>query len=66
MIYGDVEIRVDEDCWSCVAKVSPIQKIEAIKINKDNVVVIDFKQVFNKEYNELVNNCHVNLKYVIA
>lgn len=66
MTDGDVEIRVEEDCSCCMAKVSPIQKIEAIKIIKDNVVITDFKQVFNKEYNELVNNYHVNLKYVIV
>ncbi|KAK8896891.1 hypothetical protein M9Y10_014817 [Tritrichomonas musculus] len=65
MTDGDVEIRVDEDCSCCAARVSPIKKIEAIKIIKDNVVVTDFKQVFNKEYNELVNNYHVNLKYVV-
>lgn len=66
MTDGDVEIRVEEDCSCCMANVSPIQKIEAIKIIKDNVVITDFKQVFNKEYNELVNNYHVNLKYVIV
>lgn len=65
MTNGDVEIRVDEDCNCCVAKTSPIKKIEAIKIIKEDVVITDFKQVFNKEYNELVNNYHVNLKYVI-
>lgn len=65
MTDGEVEIQIDEDCSCCAAKVSPIKKIEAIKIIKNNVVITDFKQVFNKEYNELVNNYHVNLKYVI-
>lgn len=65
MTNGDVEIRVDEDCSCCAVKVSPIKKIESIKIIKDNVVITDFKQVFNKEYNELINNYHINLKYVV-
>ena len=50
-----------------MAKSSPIQKIDAIKIIKDNgEVVIDLKQVYNKEYNELVNNYYVSLKYCIV
>ena len=47
-------------------KFNPIHKILAIKIIDDNgEYVTDFKQVFNKEYNELVYNYHLCLKYCI-
>ena len=64
---GEVEIQVDEDITCCLAKSSPIKKIEVIKVIKDNgEIITDFKYVFNKEYNELVNVYHLNLKYVIV
>ena len=67
MTNGDVEVHYDEDVNCCAAKVSFIKKIDAIKIVKDdNVVITDFKQVFNKEYNDLVNKYHLNLKYVLV
>ena len=67
MTNGEVEIQYDEDCSCCGAKVSFIKKIEAIKIIKDdNIIITDFKQVFNKEYNDLVNKYHLNLKYVLV
>ena len=59
-----VEINLNEDV-GCLNK-SPIRKIETIKIVNDNgEVCIDFKQVYNKEYNELVNKYHLCLKYGI-
>ena len=64
---NEVEVQLNEDVGCCAAKSSPIRKIDAIKIIKDNgEVVIDLKQVYNKEYNELVNNYHVCLKYCIV
>lgn len=64
---NEVEVQLNEDVGCCAAKSSPIQKIDAIKIIRDNgEVVIDLKQVYNKEYNELVNNYHVCLKYCIV
>lgn len=62
---GDVEIYCDDDVSCCAAKVTFIKKIDAIKIIKDDVVITDFKQVFNKEYNDLVNKYHMNLKYTL-
>ena len=67
MTNGDVEIYYDDDSSCCAARVTFIKKIDAIKIVKDNnVVITDFKQVFNKEYNDLVNKYHLNLKYVLV
>ena len=64
---GDTEILTDDDVGCCAARVSPIQKIDAIKIHTDSgEVITDFKQVYNKEYNELVNSYHLNLKYVVV
>ena len=61
----EVEIHVEEDV-GCCGKINPIHKILAIKIIDDNgEYVTDFKQVFNKEYNELVYNYHLCLKYCI-
>lgn len=61
-----VIIMLDEDVNCCVGKTSPIQKVEAIKIVKDNgEIITDFKQVYNKEYNELVNNYHLCLKFCL-
>lgn len=62
----EVEIYLDEDIKCCATKASPIRKIEAIKIVNDNgEVVTDFKTVYNKEYNELVNVYHLCLKYAV-
>lgn len=61
-----VDIYLDEDIKCCATKVNPIRKIEAIKIvNENGEIVTDFKQVYNKEYNELVNVYHLCLKYCI-
>ena len=66
MTGGEVDIHYDEEVSCCAAKITFIKKIDAIKIVKENnVVITDFKQVFNKEYNDLVNKYHVNLKYVL-
>ena len=66
MTGGEVEVQYDEDVNCCAAKVTFIKKIDAIKIIKDdNIIITDFKQVFNKEYNDLVNKYHLNLKYVL-
>lgn len=61
-----VDIYLDEDIKCCAGKANPIRKIEAIKIvNENGEIVTDFKQVYNKEYNELVNVYHLCLKYCI-
>lgn len=63
----EVEIQLNEEVGCCAAKASPIQKIEAIKIIDNNgEIVTDFKQVYNKEYNDLVNIYHLCLKYCIV
>ena len=62
----NVEIYYDEDIKCCATKANPIRKIEAIKIIKENgEITTDFKQVYNKEFNELTNNYHLCLKYCI-
>lgn len=66
LINADVEIDFDEDVECCISKGSPIRRINYIKIIKDNgEVVTDFKTVYNKEWNELVNKYHLCLKYVL-
>ena len=66
MLNQNVEIYINEDIKCCASKVSPIRKIEAIKIIKENgEVITDFKTVYNKEYNELVNVYHLCLKYAV-
>ena len=61
-----VEIYLNEDVKCCATKANPIRKIEAIKIINDNgEIVTDFKQVYNKEYNEFVNLYHLCLKYAV-
>ena len=61
-----VEIYLDEDVKCCATKANPIRKIEAIKIITDNgEMVTDMKQVYNKEYNDLVNIYHLCLKYAV-
>lgn len=61
-----VEITLNEDVKCCASKYNPIGKIETIKIIKDNgEVITDFKNVYNKEYNELINNYHLSLLYCI-
>lgn len=63
---SDVEIYINEDIKCCAAKANPIRKIEAIKIiNASGEIITDFKTVFNKEYNELVNVYHLCLKYAV-
>lgn len=63
---GDVQIFIDEDIKCCATKSSPIRKIEAIKIIKDSgEIITDFKTVYNKEYNELVNVYHLCLKFAV-
>ena len=62
----EVEVHLDEDISCCAGKANPIRKIEAIKIIDTNgEIITDFKQVYNKEYNQLVNNYHLCLKYCI-
>ncbi|KAK8853694.1 hypothetical protein M9Y10_017255 [Tritrichomonas musculus] len=63
----DVIVFPDEDLGCCSAKTNPIRKIDAIKIIKENgEVVMDFKNVYNKEWNELVNVYHLCLKYCVV
>ena len=62
----EVEIFLDEDIKCCASKANPIRKVEAIKIVKeDGEIITDFKQVYNKEFNELVNVYHLCLKYAV-
>lgn len=61
----EVEIYLDED-MKCCLKQNPIRKISAIKIINDNgEIITDFKTVYNKEYNELVNVYHLCLKFAV-
>lgn len=63
---NDVDIIVSDDN-GCCAKASPIVKVDFIKIiTQSGEVITDFKQVFNKEYNELTGKYHLNLKYVVV
>ena len=61
------EIVVDEDAnGCCVKKVSPIVKIDFIKVITDEgQIITDFRQYYNKEWNELTCKYHLNLKYVV-
>ena len=62
----NVEININEEMGCCAVKANPIRKIEAIKIINDNgEICTDFKTVYNKEYNELVNKYHICLKYAV-
>lgn len=66
LVDGEVEIEFDEDIDCCMAKGSPIRRINYIKIVKDSgEIVTDFKTVYNKEWNELVNKYHLCLKYIL-
>ncbi len=47
----------------CVGKIIPIDKIAAIRIVDDNSSV-DFKSVYNADYNDLTDNFKLNLEYV--
>ena len=63
---NEVEVHLDEDIGCCAGKANPIRRTEAMKIIKENgEIFTDFKQVYNKEYNELVNNYHLCLKFCI-
>ena len=55
---------VDTDGGCCVAKYSPIKKIETIKIINDELIS-DFKQVYNNDYNDLINIYHLCLRFCI-
>ena len=62
-----VDIIVSEDHACCAAKSSPIVKVDFIKVITDSgEVITDFKQVYNKEFNELTGKFHLNLKYVVV
>ena len=55
---------VDTDGGCCFAKYSPIKRIETIKIINEELVS-DFKQVYNNDYNDLINLYHLCLKFCI-
>ena len=55
---------VDDEVGCCLAKYSPIKKIETIKLIQDELVS-DFKQTRNNDYNDLINLYHLCLKYCI-
>ena len=55
---------VDDDVGCCLAKYSPIKKIETIKLVQDELVS-DFKQTRNNDYNDLINLYHLCLKFCI-
>lgn len=61
-----VEVNLDEEIGCCATRANPIRKIETIKIINDNgEICTDFKQYYNKEYNELTSKYHLSLKYAI-
>ena len=45
-------------------KYSPIKKVETIKIINEELVS-DFKQVYNNDYNDLINLYHLCLRFCI-
>ena len=55
---------VDTDGGCCIAKYSPIKRVETIKIINEELVS-DFKQVYNNDYNDLINLYHLCLKFCI-
>ena len=55
---------VDKDSGCCIAKYSPVKKIETIKIINEELVS-DFKQVYNNDYNDLINLYHLCLRFCI-
>ena len=55
---------VDTDGGCCIAKYSPIKKVETIKIINEELVS-DFKQVYNNDYNDLINLYHLCLRFCI-
>ena len=55
---------VDDEVGCCLAKYSPIKKIETIKLIQDELVS-DFKQTRNNDYNDLINLYHLCLKFCI-
>ena len=64
---NEVEIIVNEDASCCAKKVSPIVKVDFIKIiREDGQVITDLKQAYNREYNELTGKYHLNLKFVVV
>lgn len=54
----------DDETGCCIAKYSPIKKIETIKII-NNDLVSDFKNGYNNDYNDLINLYYLNLKFAI-
>ena len=58
------EVSLEEDEGCCIAKYSPIKKVETIKIINDELVS-DFKQVYNNDYNVLINLYHLCLRFCI-
>lgn len=68
-----VSAKIDKQCsvtiddsltgCGCLTKIVPIMKIASIRIVDDNCSV-DFKSVYNADYNELKDIFNVNLKYV--
>ena len=55
---------VDDEIGCCLAKYSPIKKIETIKLVSGELVS-DFKQTRNNDYNDLINLYHLCLKFCI-
>ena len=56
------EVKLEDDTCCCIAKYNPIKKVETIKVINEELVT-DFKQVYNNDYNELINLYHLCLKY---
>lgn len=62
-----VNIELEDPNVNCLSRLTSaldFGKISAIKIIDEDVVV-DFKLVHNKEYNDLTNKYHLSLKYII-
>lgn len=67
MTNSQVDIIVSEDTSCCAKKVSPIVKVDFIKIITDEgEVITDLKQAYNQQWNELTGKFHLNLKYVVV
>lgn len=52
------------DGCGCMAKATSIEKIESIRIITDSSS-LDFKSVWNADYNSLIDDYHISLKYCI-
>lgn len=65
-----IEIQIGKSCQiltipqetSCISKISPFEQIDKIKILENDGKTTDYKNVYNVEYNDLLNNYCLCLK----